>query len=163
MVITPIFELKEKAISLKENAIKKLRRLKIISGLVIFLLSLLMILFEILTLKNAIGDKKLITLAALTWALRVITVLYAFGLLLFSGPIKNKNIKHFLSGLLILLKIFNIAAIFGWGSMNYILRGLISLIPVAISCYVLAINIILSKMTNYFKKYILELKNKVIR
>lgn len=153
------FDIKQSAISLKN----KIRKFKLISGLVLLILSILMVLLEIFLFKNLDkASKNIIIYAWFTWVLRLITIIYAFGFLYFSGRIKNKTLKHSLYALLILLKIANVITIFGWGTIGNIIRGLISLIPVIISCYVLFVSIVLSKITNYLKKQLVDLKNYVI-
>ena len=164
MIKIPIIsDIKDSALNLKE----KIRKFRLITGLVILALSVLMVLIELLVLKDSLlnqaeQSQKLIIFAAVCLALRLTAIIYAFCFLLLSARVKNKALKHSLYGILILLKIINLLTIFGWGSVNNIIRGLLGLIPITISCYVLIASVAFGKMTDYLKKYLDELKNQII-
>ncbi|HHW90110.1 MAG TPA: hypothetical protein GX745_04320 [Clostridiales bacterium] len=164
MIKLPIFSsIKDSALNIK----KKIRKFRLISGLVILALSVLMILIEVLVLKDSLfkdaaQSPKFMIFAAVSLALRLVTIIYAFCFLVISARIKNKALKHSLYAILILLKIINVLTIFGWGSANNIIRGLLGLIPIIISCYALIASVAFGKMTDYLKKHLTELKDQII-
>lgn len=159
------FNIKDTAIQLK----KRIKIFRLVSGIVILALSVLMILLELLVSKGSISNyfdsdshSGRVVFAWFTLGLRLLTVVFAFYVLVIGGYIKNKSVKRSLYLVSIFLKIVNVISIFAWGKADNIIWGLISLIPIGISLYSLVMGIVLDKLMDYIKKRFTEIKQNIL-
>ena len=148
---------------------KRVRIFRLVSGIVILSLSVLMILLEVFISKgslshyfDSVNHSGRLIFAWFTLGLRLLTVIFAFYVLIIGGYIKNKAVKRGLYLVSIILKIINVIFIFAWGKADNIVWGLISLIPIGISLYALVMGIVLDKLVDYIKRKFIDIKQNIL-
>ncbi|HEY8390213.1 MAG TPA: hypothetical protein VIL26_04590 [Clostridia bacterium] len=148
---------------------KRIWIFRLVSGIIILALTVLMIVLELIVSKGSISNYFDVTnhlgrviFAWFTLGLRLLTVGFAFYVLVIGGYIKNKKTKRLLYLISIILKTANVISIFIWGTAENIIWGLISLIPIGISIYSLVMGIVLDRFLDYIKTTFSDFKQTIL-